>query len=93
MDGSSEKGDIMHQIYSLWVYTFTYFNVCPLGASERGGKVKTRRRGRAETMSHNCKHLIDSHDLFCCIAAVVPLWLLSLGRRERKIRAPFYNLD
>ena len=25
-------------------------------------------------MSRNHKRLIDSHDLFCCIAAVVPLW-------------------
>lgn len=39
-------------------------------------------------MSCNHKHLIDSHDLFCCIAAVVALWpSLWKGGRTRKKRA------
>lgn len=35
---------------------------------------------KGEASSHN--HLIDSHNLFCCIAAVVPSWP---GEKKEKV--------
>lgn len=53
-------------------------------ANQRDSKVKMRNKGEA----HNHKHLIDSHDLFCCIAVVVPSWpsLWKGGRVKEKKR-------
>lgn len=43
-------------------------------ANQRGIKVKMRKPNKGEATSRNHKRLIDSRDLFCCIAAVAPSW-------------------
>lgn len=43
-------------------------------------------RNNEEVVSHNHNHLIDSFNLFCCIAAAVPCWpILWKGGREKNI--------
>lgn len=47
---------------------------------------ENEKANKGEAMSCNHKHLIDSRDLFCCIAAVVPSWpsLWKGGRVKKK---------
>lgn len=43
-------------------------------------------RNNEEVVSHNHNHLIDSFNLFCCIAAAVPCWpILWKGGGQKNI--------